>query len=814
MTTMFARLLQDFRLAGRSLRAAPGFFLAAVATLALGVGAVASIFTVYDAVFLKPLPFKDVDRIVRVLRDQPPVSNSPVSPPVLGEWQEGSAEVFDAFGAYEPRTVSLTGAGEAVRLNAYAVTPGYWQVFGQPIALGRAFGDAEETAGERVLVIGEALWRDRFAGAHDVIGRDLQLNGETWRVIGVAEPGFRYPSDAQLWLPTFLPASTAGRGSNSLAPVARLAHGVGIDQAEAALAGVTAWQAGNFPDNHAGLNARVQQVRDLVGARLRSPMAMLLATAGLVLLIACANLANLMLARGQSRGQELAIRRALGAGAARLVGQVLAESLIIALAAAAAAVLLIPLMVDGLLAMAPELLPGFHVPAIDLRAVAVTGVLAVSTLLLFGLWPARRAASVDPVRAMQGASRSQTGSQAQVRARSLLVSTEIAVAMALLVGAGLMIDSMRRLGEVDSGIADPGSILSARFSLPAPAMQPGEEFPAWFARGKAAVAPRLDHLDARLRALPGVQSIAFSEALPASGQSNLNGDFSIAGRELPEQRLVEFRFVNPDYFDTFGIPLLAGRTFERDDGEQALFPSQALVNQAFVDTYLGGGEAIGVQVSTFDGSDKTIVGVVGDVRQRGLDQPAAAEIYFPIRTVPIGELAVALKTSGDALALADTVRRAINEVAADVPVFAVRTMDAVTAETASLRRFNMSLMTVFAAVAVLLAAIGLYGVIAWSVGQRRSEIGVRQSLGATALDVHRLVLGNGLRMIVPGLVAGALGALALGRLVAAQLYGVGAADPVVLAGAAIVLLAVALAACVVPTLRAARVPPMDALRST
>jgi predicted permease len=810
---MIKTFAQDFRLAWRSLRNAPGFFLTAVTTLALGIGAVASIFTVYDAVFLKPLPFKNADRIVRVLREQPPVSASPVSPPVLREWQERNGGAFDAFGAYVPQTVSLTGAGEAVRLNAYAVTPGYWQVFGQPIALGRAFGEAEENTGERVIVIGESLWRDRFASSPEVIGRDLQLNGESWRVIGVAEAGFRYPSDAQLWMPTFLPASTVGRGNNSLAPVARLAEGVSREQAQAAMASVTAWQAENFPDEHAGLSVRVDSLRTASRAQLHSPMTMLLTTAGLVLLIACVNLANLMLARGQSRAQELAVRRALGAGRSRLVGQVLAESLLIALIGAMLALLLIPVAINGLLALAPDLLPSYHAPRVDLRVVLVTGFLAVATLLLFGLWPARRAATVDPVRAMQGASRSQTGSNTQVRARALLVSAEIALAMTLLVGAGLLIDSMRRLGAVDSGIAQPESILSAGMSLPVPAMQPGEELPDWYARANAVVAPRVDEIETRLRALPGVESAAFSEALPASGKSNWNGDFKIAGRELPEQRLVEFRFVNPDYFETFGIPLIAGRVFESNDGEQALFPTQALVNQAFVDQYLGGGEALGLQVSTFDGGEKTIVGVVGNVRQRGPDQPVAPEIYFPIRTAPVGDLTLALKTNGDALALADSLRRAMAEVATDTPVFALRTMDAVAAETTALRHFNMSLMSVFAAVAVLLAAIGLYGVIAWSVGQRRREIGVRQSLGATALAIHRLVLGDGLRMIVPGLIAGALGAFVLGRLVATQLYGVGIADPIVLVVAASVLTVIALAACAIPTLRAARVPPMVVLRT-
>lgn len=810
---MLDTIKQDLRYAFRGLRASPDFFLMAVATLALGIGAVASIFTVYDAVFLKPLPFKQADRIVRVLRDQPPISSSPVSPPVLREWQSRHGGVFDAFGAFVPQTVSLSGAGDAARLNAYAVTPGYWDVFGQPIAIGRAFSDAEENAGEKVIVIGEALWRDRFAASADVLGRDLELNGESWRVIGIAEAGFRYPADAQLWMPAFLPANPAGRGSNSLTPVARLADGVDIGQAQAAMAGITAWQAENFPENHAGLSARVEKLRTSIGVRLRSPMAMLMATAVIVLLIACVNLANLMLARGQSRLQELALRRALGAGQGRLIGQVLAESLLIAVTGAALACLLIPFAIDGLLAMAPDLLPGYHTPDVDLRTVGLIAILAVATLFLFGLWPARRAATIEPLRAMQGASRSQTGSRAQVRARSMLVSAEIALAMALLVGAGLLIDSLRRLGDVETGIADPERILAAGFSVPSPVMRPGEEFADWYARGKAVVVPRLDRIEMRLRALPGVESIAFTESLPASGKSSWNGDFTIAGRDLPEQRLVEYRFVNATYFDTFSIPVTAGRTFDSNAGEEALFPTQALVNQAFVDQYLGGGDALGLQVATFDGSEKTIIGVVGDVRQQGLDRPAVPEIYFSIRTAPVGDLSLALKTRGDALVMADSLRRALAEVAPDAPLYAIRTMDAVTAGTIALRRFNMSLVTVFASVAIALAAIGLYGVIAWSVGQRRREIGVRQSLGADVPAIYRLVLGDGMRMIVPGLLLGTLGAFAIGRLVASQLYGVGAADPVVLIVSALVLAGIALAACAVPTLRAARVPPMEALRT-
>lgn len=805
-------LIDDLRIAWRALRAQPTFFAAAVLTLMLGIGAVTAIFTVYDAVLLKPLPFSDADRIVRVMRSQPPVAYSPVSPPILREWVERSSSAFAAFGAYVPQTLNLTGGGDAERLSGYRITPGYWDVFGQPIALGRAFGTAEENANERVVVLGDAVWRDRFGASPDVIGRDVDLNGERWRVIGVAKPGFRYPADAQLWLPAFLPADQAERGSNSYAPVARLADGVSLDQARDVMDGITSWQAETFPEPSAGLRAQIMPLRELIGSRLRTPLAVLLVAAGLVLLIACANLASLMLARGQARAQELALRSALGAGRGRLLSQVLAESLLIAAAGAAAALLVAPPAVRALLALAPGIVPAYHTPAVDLRVVVVTAVIALSTLLLFGLVPAWRSAAADPLQALAGATRSQTGTRRQTRARGALVAAEIALATTLLAGAGLLIDSLRRLDAVDTGIADAAQILGAGLSLSVPSMQPGEDFATWYPKAKAAVSTRLTAIDARLRALPGVESVALTNVLPVSGEIGWNGGFDIAGRELPENRLVQFRFVSTDYFSTFGIPLRAGRVFDAADGTRAAFPIEAIVNQTFVDRYLGGGDALGLTVSTFDGSGKTIVGVVADVRQGGPDQAADAEIYFPASTVPVGDITVAIKGSGDVLALAPALRSALREVAPEAPLFAVRTMDEVTRETTRLRRFNMSLMSAFAAVAVLLASIGLYGVIAYTVGQRRREIGVRQSLGATALDIHRLTLGAGLRMIVPGLVLGLAGALALGRVLSAQLYGVGGADPFVLVATLALLAVVGLAACAVPSLRAARVSPLEALR--
>jgi predicted permease len=806
-------LSDELRHAFRTLRTRPGFALTAILTLMLGIGAVAAIFTVYDAVLLKPLPFADSARIVRVMRNQPPVKNSPVSPPVFREWAERSVSAFDAMGGFVAQTMNLTGADNAERLTGYTVTPGFWNVFGQPIALGRSFGDAEENANERVVVLGDAVWRTRFAADSSVVGRDIDLNGERWRVIGVAAPAFRYPSDAQLWTPTYLPANTAGRGSNSLSPVARLAPGITLAQAREVMRGITDWEAENFPGDDTPLQAQVERLDELVGRRLHGSLSVLLGAALLVLLIACANLASLMLTRGQTRAQELAVRSALGAGHARLMRSVLAEAALLAVAGALAALLFAQIAVPALLRLAPDLLPTYNAPAIDLRVVLATALVALLTLVLFGLGPAWRAGRADPALALRSGARGQVGSQSQARARGVLVATEIALAMTLLSGAGLLIDSLRQLSKVDSGLRDPEQVLAAKFSLPVPAMQPGEDFATWYARVKTALEPRLDLLQARLRALPGVTSIALTNALPASGQGSWNGGFRIAGREVPQDSIAEFRFGSPDTFRTFGIALKAGRTFDEADGTRALFPTDVVVNQTFVDRYLGGGDALGKQVSIYDDSPKTIVGVIGDVRQSGLDQPADAEVWMPVRNVPVGDLALALKTDGDALALAPTLRRAMQEAFPDVPLYAVRTMDEVTGETTRLRHFNMTLMSAFAAIAIALAGIGLYGVIAWIATQRRREIGVRQSFGATRTHIHAMMLKGGLRMVVPGLVAGLAGALAIGHLIGSQLYGVGSVEPGVLAGVVLVLGSVALAACLIPSWRALRIAPMDALRN-
>ena len=442
--------------------------------------------------------------------------------------------------------------------------------------------------------------------------------------------------------------------------------------------------------------------------------------------------------------------------------------------------------------------------------VAVTTLLAFSTVLVFALFPAWRAGAVDPARAMQGASRSQTGSVKQMRARSLLVSIEIALAMTLLAGAGLLIGSLQKLGEVDSGV-DTRNVLTAQFSIPTLTLQPGEDLNAWAATAMQKLSPRLVAIEEHLSKIPGVDSVALSFGLPASGVADWSSRFRVAGQPDPHES-VQYRFVSQDYFRTFGIPVSAGRAFDALDGTRALLPTGVLVKQAFADRNLAGRDPLASEIVTFGDTPIRVIGVVGNVRQAGLDRAINAEVYFPISKAIKGDMSIGLKVSGDPLAYAGAVRNAMREVAPDAPVYELRTMDSTIGSTLGLRRFNMILMSVFAAVAVMLAAIGLYGVIAYSVGQRRREFGLRQAIGASAGDLQRLMLGSGLRMIVPGIVVGLLGAVALGRVIASQLYGVSAADPVVLASVVVLLIIVAIAACAIPTRRATRISPVEALR--
>ena len=810
-----SNLFNDLRRALRGLLARPSFFMTTVATLALGLCALAAIFTVYDAVLLQPLPYAHADRIVDVSRHQAPIQRGPVSRQVFQEWHERSTNVFDAFGGYTTSTMNLTGAGDAERLTACAVTPDFWKVFSSPIIVGRVWGEDEEAHDERVVVLSNTVWHDRFGANADIVGRDIILNDTSYRVVGVAAADFAYPTDAQVWFPTYLPSSTSPRGSNFLSMVARLQNGVGIEAAAQSLDAAAAWEATTWPDNHHGLSSQVRLLSDQLSEGFQQPLSMLLLASLLVLLIACANLANLMLARGQARAHEFALRRALGADGSSVARAVLSEALVIAAAGIAIGLLTAQPAVRVLMALVPDLLPRTSIPPVDVRVISVVVIAALGAMLVAGFAPAWRATRTDPADALRGSGR-DTGGGGNSRLRAWLVSAQIALALTLLCGSALLIQSLRHLSEVDTGVAT-AHVLTARIALPVSATRPGEDSFTWFARVKAVNGPRIDAILDRVAAIPGAIEVGMTDALPVTGVGDIgNGSITLPGHDIPmAENLADFRFASPDYFAALGIPLRAGRLLDASDGNQAGLATHVLVNQSFVDHFLGGKEAsaLGQQIGAIDDTMKTIVGVIGNVRQAGLDHDARPEVYFPTRSFPASEMSLVVKVAGDALAFAEPLRRTLHELAPDVPVFSVRTMDEATRQTMLMRRFNLTLMSIFAGVALLLASIGLYGVIAYAVGQRRREIGLRQAIGADAGDIHRLMFGAGLRMIVPGIVIGVAGSLALGRVIAAQLYGVSANNPFLLATVAAILVAVALAACAIPTLRAARIPPMEALRN-
>lgn len=807
--------LDDFRLALRSLLRQPGFLAIAVLTLALGVGSVSAIFSVVNGTLLTPLPYAEAERIIRVSRVQG-AWGGPISGPVLQDWRGATGEQFSHLGAFVGATINLTGSGEAEKLAGFRVTPEFWDVMGLAPAVGRYFGSEEDSALEKVVVVSHELWQRRFGGKPDLVGRDILLNGEAHRVVAVAPQGFRYPGSAQVYLPTYLASSAQGRGNNYLNVVARLAPGATLAQAEAALVAVNARLAEEFADNHVGLGARLTPLPKLLNSQVEQPLLVLLGAAGLVLLIACANLANLLLARGSTRQRELAVRAALGAGRRALMRAVIAEALVIAAMGAVCGLALASVAVPVLLALAPGLLPGHASVGMQPQVVAVALLGGVATVVLFAALPALRAAAVAPAGALQEEGRGSSGGRRRSRARNALVVFEVALSLTLLAGAGLLIESLRQIGKIDGGIDSEG-VLTAAVVVRSVPMEPGEDVMDWYRRHTAQLAQQLPALIERIEAIPGVRSAGITDSLPLSGIDNASSDIGIHGREVADGQPrpgANWRFVSPELFSTLGMRIVAGRNLESADGRPGEMFQNVLVNETFVRRYLGGVDPLTQQLVFFDDSHKNVVGVVSDTRLFGIEREPVAEVYMSHLHATQNQLYLALKVGGDPMAFAEPLRRAVREVDADIPVFELRSMDQLVAGTTALRRFNMTLMSLFSAIALLLAAIGLYGVIAYSVAERRQEIGVRLSLGARGVDVLRMVLGQGLHTVAIGLLLGLAGALALGTLLASQLYGVGASDPRVLLAVVVALAAVALAACTVPALRAARLDPMLALRQS
>ena len=802
-------LFQDLRFALRGLLRRPGFTAAVVATLALGIGANAAIFSVVNAVLLRPLPYADPERLVMVWGRYPDFGRTGTSLPDFTDWRNGTTGTFEEMAALHSAPFNLTGLGEPEQLKADRVSANFFRTLGVRPMLGRGFLPEEERTGgdDDVVVLSHGFWQRRFAGDAGVVGRSIQLSGRPYTVIGIAPQGFRFLHDVDLWAPARIDTASMmqRRRSEYLGVFGRLKPGVTVERAGSELAGVLERVAAEFPETNSRLQSEVVSMKeDLVG-KVRPALLVFSGAVGLVLLIACANVANLLLARAAAREREVAVRVALGAARGRLVRQLLTESVLIALVGAAVGLLIAVWAVSALRAGSPEgLLPRLGEVRVDPAVVAFSIALAIGTGLLFGLAPALRLASGTLHDSLKEGSRGAAGG-AQTRFRNGLVLGEVAVAVVLLVGAGLLIRSFERLNRVDPGFK-PERVLT--YGVVLPRSRYGEI---------AQLPPVYTQLLERTRQIPGVQSVALSNDIPMQGAGYVT--FAIEGRpqttdgQVTED--VQPFSVTSDYFRTLGIPLRRGRLIEPQDVEGA--PQVAVINEEMQRRYFVGRDPIGLRVTFGDPADTsstwfTVVGVVGNVAQEGLTAKPYAQLYRPLMQAPQRGMWVTVRTAGEPSSVAGAARAALKAVDPDLPANDVRTMEDRISENIAQPRVSVALLGGFSSIALVLAAIGIYGVVSYTVVQRTREIGIRMALGARPEGVLRLVIGQGLVPVAAGVVLGLVLALAATRLMRSLLFGVSATDPLTFAFVALFLGLVALVATYFPARRATRVDPLEALR--
>ena len=815
-------LFRDLRYALRTLRQRPGFTAVAVLTLALGIGASSAIFTVANGVLLRPLPYRAPAELVLVRGGWNTQPEAHLSVSEYWDYKERQT-ALRGMGAYAGGSLNLTGSGAPERLEAGFITADLLPVLGVAPAIGRGFAAAEDLPGQpAVVLVSDGLWRRRFGADSGIVGRTVRLDDAPATVIGVMPPGFQLPTHftgtgAELWAPLQLdPAyDRTDRDWHFLDAVGRLRPGVPPAEADREAAALMAAMKAEHPgEYHPSFTGLASPLSAAVVAGARPAILVLLGAVALLLVIACANAASLLLARAEARQREMALRAALGAGHRRIVSQLLTESLVLALAGGALGLLLAEWALGALVLAAPPSIPRLDAVAIDLRVLAFTLAVAIGTGLLFGLAPALYAARADLSGSLGDGGRGTAGGTRQ-RVRRGLVVGQIALALMLLAGAGLLTRSFLRLQAVDPGF-EPRHLLTARVEVSPLRYERNEQVRAFYAE-----------LLRRLERIPGVTLAAAARALPMTGQLEI-GDWSFLqeGRfsspPLPtEYTPADWQVISPAYFRTMGIPVLEGRALEA--GDRAGGPQVMVVNRTLARQVWPAGDAVGRRVLLGGGSSdsvyRTIVGVVGDVRHRGLSAEPRPEMYLPHQQFPAGTGAVsrslylAIRTSGDPEALATAVRATVAAIDPDVPVVDLQTMEQALGSWAAERRLTMLVASGFALAALMLGAVGIYGIMAHLVVQRTREIGIRVALGALPREILRLVLRQGALVAGLGITAGMLGALAVTRLLSGLLFRTAPTDPLTLVGTALLLAAAAAVASAVPALRATRVDPVDALRA-
>jgi putative ABC transport system permease protein len=800
-------LLRDFSFAVRTLRRSPGFTAVVVLTLALGIGANSALYSIVNAALLRPLPFAHPDRLVSISvagsdgRDMEVIGEP--SAILLRE----HARKFDALASYVPTAGNFTGGAEPEYLLGSMVSRDFFAVFEVQPALGRTFADDElRYDGEPAVILSHSLWTTAFGADTRVLGRAVQLHDKSYTVVGVMPRGFEFPETSKFWIPLTRQPATGGATTvwfDNM--IGRLRQGISVDEGRAELAALHTSRASELPPAVRDGEIRMLGLHERMYGNLRPALLVLLGTVGCVLLIACANVANLLLARAAARRREFAIRAALGAGRARIARQMLAESIVLAFAGGACG-LLIPLFaLDLLVPLGPELLTRVPGISVDGSVLAFTLIVSLITGLIFGSAPALAMARGDVHDALKHGGQRIAGGRGRAHPRRLLVTAQLALALVLLVGAGLLAKSFIRFRDIDPGFR-PDGVLKAAVSLSRIRYPDPKAQEAFY---RAVVE--------RLRALPGVEAVAVSRTVPLKGFGMTKRLSAPPGADTANRPMVAVIDVSPGYFRTFGVPLRAGREFTDTDVNGA--PPVAIISESMLRTaYLPEGASVGSQLTWPTGAGTigslTIVGIVPEVRQLGERPNPRPTVYLPLAQSGYSSYAtISLRTRGDPRALAPALRRAVLEIDPNQPISALATMDKVLADTMAPRRFNALLLGAFAGLALVLAALGLYGLVAYLVAQRTHEIGVRVALGAERGDVLALVLRQGLLLIAGGVALGLLAAFGLTRLLASLLFEVTTTDPLVFIAVPLVLAAVAVLATLIPARRATRVDPMVALRA-